>query len=105
MKADIPGDKNNRCQTRAYRKIPRRIVVHEDSVPQAALSRCASWGFYHQGYGSMYKDRRMDWTALPRERCCTRPCRFQTVPINWPINDEHQRAFLQKIREITGGGA
>lgn len=105
MKADIPGDKNNRRQTQAYRKIPRLIVVNEDSVSQAALSGCAGWGFYHRGDGSTYKRHRMDWTALTCGRCGTRPCRFQTVPFDWPINHEHQPAFLQKIREITGGGA
>ncbi len=95
-------------QTQAYRKRPRPIVVNEDSVfldnLEAALSEYASWGFYHQGYGSMYKDRRMDWTVKPRERDYALLSGFQTVPVNWSINDEHKRAFFQKLREITGGG-
>ncbi|MGQ9882217.1 MAG: hypothetical protein ACUVSV_15385 [Armatimonadota bacterium] len=96
-------------QTQAYRKRPRPIVVNEDSVfldnLEAALSEYASWGVYHQGYGSMYKDRRMDWTVKPRERDYAHLSGFQTVPINWTINDEHKRAFFQKIREMPGGGA
>ncbi len=74
-------------------------------VLTAALSEYASWGFYHQGYGSMYKDRRMDWTVKPREREYAQLSGFQTVPVNWSINDEHKLAFFQKLKEITGGGA
>lgn len=96
-------------QTQAYRRRPRPIVVNEDSVfldnLEAALSEYASWGFYHQGYGSMYKDRRMDWTVKPRERDYAHLSGFQTVPVNWSINDEHKLAFFQKLKEITGGGA
>lgn len=49
--------------------------------------------------------RRMDWTVKPRERDYAHLSGFQTVPVNWSINDEHKRAFFQKLKEITGGGA
>lgn len=78
--------------------------VHLDNL-EAALSEYASWGFYHQGYGSMCKDRRMDWTVKPRERDFAHLSGFQTVPVNWSINDEHKRAFFQKVKEITGGSS
>ncbi len=94
-------------ETTAYHKRPRPIVVNEDSVfldnLECAVSEYASWGFYHQGYGSMYRDERMDWTVKPREGDFALLSGFQTVPVNWSINDEHKRAFLQKLREITGG--
>lgn len=93
--------------TEAYRKRPRPIVVNEDSIfvdnLEAAVREYASWGFYHQGYGSAYKDRRMDWTVRPRESEYAQLSGFQTVPVNWSINDEHKLAFFQKLKEITGG--
>lgn len=72
---------------------------------EAALSEYASWRFYHQGYGTMYKDRRMDWTVKLRECEYAHLSGFQTVPVNWLISDEHKLAFFQKLKEITGGGA
>lgn len=82
----------------------RGVRVVQDNL-EAALSGYASWGFYHQGYGSMYKDRRTHWTVKPREREYAHLSGFQTVPVNWSINDEHKLAFFQKLKEITGGGA
>jgi hypothetical protein len=84
---------------------PRPIVVNEDSVfvenLEAAVEEGASWGFYHQGYGSNYKDR-MDWKVKPRETEYAQLSGYQTLPVNWGINDEFKRAFFDKVREITG---
>jgi hypothetical protein len=45
-----------------YRNRPRPLLINEDSVfldnLDTAAEEYASWGFYHQGYGSGYKDAR-----------------------------------------------
>lgn len=53
----------------------------------------------------MYRNEHTDRTVSPRKRDDTLPHGFQTVPVNWSIHDEHEHAFFQKLREITGGGA
>jgi len=89
-----------------YRRRPRPIVVNEDSVfvenLEAAVAEGASWGFYCQGYGSHYKDR-MDWTVKEREQRYEELSGFQTVPVNWGINDPFKRAFFDRVLAITGG--
>jgi hypothetical protein len=93
--------------TAAYRARPRPIVFNEDSIfldnLDAALAEGASWGFYHQGWGCQMKDQRMDWTLWPRETEFARRSGFQTLPVNWSINDPWKKAFFDRVREITGG--
>lgn len=89
-----------------YRKRPCPIVVNEDTVHldnlEAAVEEYASWGFYHQGYGSGYADR-TDWKVHGRETRYEDLSGFQTVPVNWSINDDFKKAFFNRIREMTGG--
>ncbi len=47
----------------------------------------------------------MDWTVKPREADYAQLSGFQTVSVNWSSNDEHKRAFFQKLRETTGGSS
>ena len=93
--------------TAAYRKRPRPIVVNEDSIfidnLDAALAEGASWGLYHQGWGSGNRDQRMDWRTWPRESEYEKLSGFQTLPVNWGINDPWKKAFFDRVREITGG--
>jgi hypothetical protein len=85
---------------------PRPIVVNEDSVfvenLEAAVAEGCSWGFYCQGYGSVYTDR-MDWTVRPREDTYEELSGYQTVPVNWGINTEIKREFFEGVATITGG--
>lgn len=87
-----------------YQKHPKPILINEDSVfvenLEAAVDEYASWGFYHQGYGSQYKDR-MDWTVQEREELFEDLSGFQTVPVNWSINDRWKQAFFDHVKEIT----
>lgn len=91
-------------ETETFRKNPKPILINEDSVfvenLEAAIDEYASWGFYHQGYGSVYKDR-MDWTLKPRERKYEELSGFQTVPVNWTINDRWKKEFFERLKEIT----
>jgi len=89
-----------------YVRRPRPVVVNEDSVfvenLEAAIEENASWGFYCQGYGSVYRDR-MDWTAHARESRLEDLSGFQTVPVNWSINTPIKKAFFERLKDITGG--
>lgn len=93
--------------TDSYRRRPRPVVVNEDSIfldnLDAALAEGASWGLYHQGWGSCGQDQRMDWRTWPRESAYEKLSGFQTLPINWSINDPFKRAFFDRLHEITGG--
>lgn len=93
-------------ESEAYQKCPKPILINEDSVfvenLEAAIQEYASWGFYHQGYGSHYKDL-MDWSARQRESRYEELSGFQTVPVNWGINDPWKRAFFERLRHITQG--
>jgi hypothetical protein len=88
-----------------YQKRPRPVMVNEDTVfldnLDAAFAEGCSWGFYHQGYGSDYRDR-TDWRTQPREKDFEKLSGYQTLPINWGINDETKRAFFNRVAEITG---
>jgi len=90
-----------------YVERPRPICINEDSIftenLDAAVEEYASWGFYCQGYGSGYRDR-MDWTVQPRESSFDTLSGYQTLPVNWAINDPIKRAFFERVRAITGGG-
>ncbi len=90
--------------TGTYRQHPKPVLINEDSVfisnLEAALDEYCSWGFYHQGYGSAYKDL-SDWTLRPRETRYEELTGFQTVPVNWSINDTWKKAFFEKVNEIT----
>jgi hypothetical protein len=91
-----------------FQSHPRPILINEDSVfienLEAAIQEYSSWGFYHQGYGSHYKDR-MDWTTRERENRFADLTGFQTLPVNWGINDPWKKAFFERLKEITAGSA
>jgi len=93
-------------ETEECRKRPRPIVVNEDSVfvenLEAAVEEGCSWGFYCQGYGSVYRDR-MDWKTRGREDTFEALSGYQTPPVNWGINTPIKRAFFDRLKEITGG--
>jgi hypothetical protein len=90
----------------AYQKRPRPILVNEDSVfvenLEAAVAEGASWGFYCQGYGSVYQDR-MNWKTHAREDRYEDLSGYQTLPVNWGINTPIKKAFFDRVLEITGG--
>jgi len=92
--------------TAEYRRRPRPILINEDGVfaenLEAAVDEGASWGFYCQGYGSGYRDR-MDWTTKPRESTFDALSGFQTLPVNWAINDPFKRAFFERLKSIANG--
>lgn len=91
-----------------YRARPRPILVNEDTIfvenLEAAVEAGASWGFYCQGYGSDIKNS-MDWKARPRETRYEDLSGFQTLPVNWGINTPDKKAFFERVKLITGGGA
>jgi hypothetical protein len=90
------------------RKRPRPMIINEDSTLvanlDAALEEGVSWGFYHQGYGSENQyDRFVDWTRGERETTFKTLSGFQTLPINWSINDPWKEAFFSHLKKVTGG--
>ncbi len=89
-----------------YVKRPRPIMVNEDSTfvenLEAAIEAGASWGFYCQGFGSEYKDIQ-DWTIHGRECEYEELSGFQTVPVNWSINDPIKQRFFNRLLTITSG--
>jgi hypothetical protein len=92
----------------AIRARPRPIIINEDSTLianlDAALAEGVSWGFYHQGFGSDYQyDRFVDWQREPRERHYELLSGFQTLPVNWAINDPWKEAFFSHLKAVTGG--
>jgi hypothetical protein len=92
--------------TDEFKRNPKPIVINEDSVfvenLEAAIDEYASWGFYHQGYGSHYRDL-SDWTTHDRETRYEDLSGFQTVPVNWGINDPWKKAFFARLKIITQG--
>ena len=94
-------------QSDEYAARPRPVLINEDSIfvenLDTAVGEYASWGFYCQGYGSAYRDR-MDWTVRPRETSFGELSGFQTLPVNWAINDPIKKAFFERVKAITGGG-
>ena len=91
-------------QSASYQKQPKPILINEDSVftenLQIALEEYSSWGFYHQGFGSNYKDL-MDWTTQDREKKYDDLSGYQTIPVNWGINDPWKKAFFEYLKTIT----
>ena len=92
----------------AFKKRPRPLLINEDGTDvanlDAALYEGASWGFYHQGYGSDYLyDRFVKWDRYPRENTFGALSGFQTLPVNWGINDPWKEAFFSHLRRVTGG--
>jgi hypothetical protein len=85
---------------------PRPILINEDSVDvrnlDVAVDEGVSWGYYSQGYGSGYKDKRWDWTIHKREPKQEHLSGFQTPPVNWGINTDLKREFFERVKEITG---
>jgi hypothetical protein len=101
------GEKLRRFkETPEYLQRPRPILVNEDSVfvenLEAAVAEGASWGFYCQGYGSVYQDR-MNWKTQDRETDYEKLSGYQTLPVNWGINTPIKQAFFDRVLEITGG--
>jgi hypothetical protein len=45
----------------------------------------------------------MDWTVHEREAIFAELSGFQTLPVNWAINDPHKQNFFERVNEITGG--
>jgi hypothetical protein len=90
--------------TDSFRDHPKPILINEDSVfvenLEAAVDEYASWGFYHQGFGSHYKDL-SDWTTQEREDRVEDLSGFQTVPVNWGINDSWKKAFFERVQSLT----
>jgi hypothetical protein len=90
------------------RKRPRPLIINEDSTLianlEAALEEGVSWGFYHQGYGSESTyDRFVDWARGERETTFETLSGFQTLPVNWCINDPWKEHFFTHLKRITGG--
>lgn len=85
---------------------PRPILINEDLVDvrnlDVAIDEGVSWGYYSQGYGSGYKDKRWDWTIHKREPRHEYLSGFQTPPVNWGINTDLKREFFDRVKEITG---
>lgn len=91
----------------SFRSRPRPLVINEDS-PVAehldiALAAGASWGFYHQGFGSGYRYEMLNCAHFPRETRFEDLSGYQTVPVNWSINDPWKRAFFERLKARTGG--
>jgi hypothetical protein len=90
-----------------YRLNPRPILINEDSVDvrnlDVAIDAGVSWGYYSQGYGSGYKDKRWDWTIHKREPMHEYLSGFQTPPVNWGINTDLKRQFFHRTKEIAVG--
>nr|MDO8118858.1 hypothetical protein [Candidatus Sigynarchaeota archaeon] len=90
-----------------YQMRPRPILINEDGTNvdnlEAAIDEFASWGFYCQGYGSMYSDLSNDWTKQPRESSYNDLSGFQTVPVNWSINTPRKKVFFDRLNLITSG--
>jgi hypothetical protein len=84
---------------------PRPILINEDSVDirnlDISVAEGVSWGYYSQGYGSGYKDKRWDWTIHKREPLFDHLSGYQTPPINWGINTDLKRLFFERVKEIT----
>lgn len=91
--------------TAAFQERPRPILINEDSIFldnfDAALREGVSWGFYHQGFGSDFADRRISWRGKGREHHYDDLSGFQTLPVNWSLNDPAKHAFFSKTRELT----
>ncbi len=91
--------------TDAFRRRPSPIVVNEDSIfcgnLEAAVEEYAAWGFYCQGYGSVYRDW-MDWKEQDRQERFEDLSGYQTPPVNWGINTPVKRAFFDCLKQITG---
>ena len=85
---------------------PRPILINEDSVDvrnlDVAVDHGVSWGYYSQGYGSTYKDKRWDWTIHKREPHYAYLSGYQTPPVNWGINTDLKTQFFDRVRVITG---
>ncbi|MFC1996859.1 hypothetical protein ACFLXI_04530 [Chloroflexota bacterium] len=89
-----------------YTSNPRPILINEDSVDvrnlDVAVDEGVSWGYYSQGYGSGYKDKRWDWTIHKREPIYEHLSGYQTPPVNWGINTDLKHEFFERVKEITG---
>ena len=92
----------------AYTKLPKPIVVNEDSpaVPNmdAAWRNGASWGYYDQGFEGQADDPYLHYAPRPRknEGPLAQLNGFQTPPVNWTINTPFKRAFFDRVAEVTG---
>jgi len=93
-------------ESASFKARPRPLVINEDSPMvdnlEMALEEDVSWGFYHQGFGSDYPYDLINWTHHEREKEIKHLTGYQTLPVNWSINDPWKRAFFQLVARITG---
>jgi len=88
---------------------PKPIVINEDSpgIPNLDVSwrNGVSWGYFDQGYGgeaAWAGDAYVDYRAKPRESRYEELSGFQTPPVNWGINTDLKRPFIERVAEVTG---
>jgi hypothetical protein len=92
----------------AYGRVPKPIVVNEDSpaVPNmdAAWRNGASWGYYDQGFEGQADDPYVHYAPCPRWNAgpYAELNGYQTPPVNWTINTPFKRAFFSRVAEVTG---
>lgn len=93
-------------ETAAFKKRPRPLLINEDGIDldnmKAALANGASWGYYAQGAGSDDKGYDRLWPG-GRETDLEKLSGFQTLPVNWSINDESKNEFFGFVEELTKG--
>lgn len=92
-------------EAEAFRRRPRPLLINEDGVNlenmKAALEEGASWGYYAQGAGSRDPGYDRIWPG-GREAEFERMSGFQTLPVNWAINDASKREFFGFVAEVSG---
>lgn len=90
-----------------YKRRPRPILVNECSPLtnnlDAAIDEYASWGLYYQGYGAGNDHDLWNWSLKPRETRFEDLSGYQTLPVNWGINDPLKEAFFGRLKQITSG--
>jgi hypothetical protein len=93
-------------QSDAFRKRPRPLLINEDSERldnmRVSVEEYASWGYYAQGAGSGGEGYDKIWGAA-REKDFPSLSGFQTLPVNWSINDKWKKAYFDLTRKMTGG--
>jgi len=89
----------------AFGRRPRPLLINEDGANlanmKAALEEGASWGYYAQGAGSRDPGYARLWPG-GREPSFERLSGFQTLPVNWAINDPSKREFFGFVSQVFG---